>query len=48
MYFIYVFLNIPYGQIVYCQACDSSLSWIDDYLRHYRVQQRLESKELLC
>jgi twitching motility two-component system response regulator PilG len=37
------FLN---GQIVYCQAGDSSLSRIDDYLRHYRVQQRLESKQL--
>jgi twitching motility two-component system response regulator PilG len=37
------FLN---GQIVYCQAGESSLSRIDDYLRHYRVQQRLESKKL--
>ncbi|MTJ09871.1 MULTISPECIES: response regulator [unclassified Anabaena] len=37
------FLN---GQIVYCQAGDSSLSRIDDYLRHYRVQKRLESKQL--
>lgn len=37
------FLN---GQIVYCQAGDSSLLRIDDYLRHYRVQKRLESKQL--
>ena len=37
------FLN---GQIVYCQADDSSLSRLDDYLRYYRVEQRLESKQL--
>jgi twitching motility two-component system response regulator PilG len=37
------FLN---GQIVYCQAGDSSLLRIDDYLRHYRVEKRLESKQL--
>ena len=37
------FLN---GQIVYCQADDSSLSRIDDYLRYYRVEQPLESKQL--
>jgi twitching motility two-component system response regulator PilG len=37
------FLN---GQIVYCQAGDSSLSRLDDYLRHYRVEQRLKSKQL--
>jgi twitching motility two-component system response regulator PilG len=37
------FLN---GQIVYCQAGDSSISRIDDYLRHYRVKKRLESKQL--
>jgi twitching motility two-component system response regulator PilG len=37
------FLN---GQIVYCQTGESSLSRLDDYLRHYRVEQRLESKQL--
>ncbi|MTJ13626.1 response regulator [Anabaena sp. UHCC 0187] len=37
------FLN---GQIVYCQAGDSSLLRIDDYLRHYRVKKRLESKQI--
>ncbi len=37
------FLN---GQIVYCQAGDSSLLRINDYLRHYRVEKRLESKQL--
>src|SRR5690242_3137230 len=36
------FLN---GQIVYCQAGDSNLSRIDDYLRHYRVETRLEQKQ---
>ena len=37
------FLN---GQIVYCQAGDSSLSRIDDYLRHYRVEKRLDEMQL--
>ncbi len=37
------FLN---GQIVYCQAGESSLSRIDDYLRHYRVEQRLNKTQL--
>jgi twitching motility two-component system response regulator PilG len=37
------FLN---GQIVYCQAGESSLSRIDDYLRHYRVGQRLNKMQL--
>jgi twitching motility two-component system response regulator PilG len=37
------FLN---GQIVYCQAGESSLSRIDDYLRHYRVEQRLNKMQL--
>ncbi|MDD1414881.1 response regulator [Dolichospermum sp. ST_con] len=37
------FLN---GQIVYCQTGDSSLSRLDDYLRHYRVEQRPEFKQL--
>jgi twitching motility two-component system response regulator PilG len=37
------FLN---GQIIYCQEGDSSLSRIDDYLRHYRVEMRLDEKQL--
>lgn len=37
------FLN---GQIVYCQAGESSLARIDDYLRHYRVEQRLNKMQL--
>lgn len=37
------FLN---GQIVYCQAGESSLSRIDDYLRHYRVEKRLNKTQL--
>ncbi|AFZ55993.1 DUF4388 domain-containing protein [Anabaena cylindrica FACHB-243] len=37
------FLN---GQIVYCQAGESSLSRIDDYLRHYRVERRLNKTQL--
>ncbi|WP_016951068.1 response regulator [Anabaena sp. PCC 7108] len=37
------FLN---GQIVYCQAGESSLSRIDDYLRHYRIDKRLNQKQL--
>ncbi|MFM2061381.1 MAG: hypothetical protein RLZZ507_1051 [Cyanobacteriota bacterium] len=37
------FLN---GQIVYCQAGESNLSRIDDYLRHYRVEQRLNKMQL--
>jgi twitching motility two-component system response regulator PilG len=37
------FLN---GQIVYCQAGESSLSRINDYLRHYRVDQRLNKTQL--
>lgn len=37
------FLN---GQIVYCQAGESSLSRIDDYLRHYRVEQWLNKMQL--
>lgn len=39
------FLN---GQIVYCQAGDSSLARIDDYLRRYRVKPRVESQQLAC
>jgi twitching motility two-component system response regulator PilG len=37
------FLN---GQIVYCQAGESNLTRIDDYLRHYRVEQRLNKTQL--
>jgi len=37
------FLN---GQIIYCQEGDSSLSGINDYLRHYRVEMRLEDMQL--
>ncbi|MBD2385648.1 response regulator [Cylindrospermum sp. FACHB-282] len=37
------FLN---GQIVYCQAGDSSLSRIGDYLRHYRVEKQLDDMQL--
>lgn len=37
------FLN---GQIVYCQAGDSSLSRIGDYLRHYRVDKQLDKMQL--
>jgi twitching motility two-component system response regulator PilG len=37
------FLN---GQIVYCQAGDSSLSRIDDYLRHYKLQKRPDNQLL--
>ncbi|RCJ26811.1 two-component system response regulator [Nostoc minutum NIES-26] len=37
------FLN---GQIIYCQEGDSNLLRIDDYLRHYRVEIRLEEKQL--
>ncbi|WP_071187942.1 response regulator [Trichormus sp. NMC-1] len=37
------FLN---GQIVYCQAGESSLSRIDDYLRHYRIDKRLNNIQL--
>lgn len=38
------FLN---GQIVYCQTGDSSLSRIDDCLRHYNLQKRLEKKQIV-
>jgi twitching motility two-component system response regulator PilG len=37
------FLN---GQIIYCQDSDSSLTRIADYLRHYRVQTRLDKVQL--
>jgi len=37
------FLN---GQIIYCQHSDSSLTRIADYLRHYRVQARLDKVQL--
>ncbi|MBD2626568.1 response regulator [Trichormus variabilis] len=37
------FLN---GQIVYCQAGESSLSRIDDYLRYYRIEKRLNKMQL--
>jgi twitching motility two-component system response regulator PilG len=38
-YWFVFFLN---GQIIYCQEGDGSLSRIDDYLRHYRVEMQLE------
>jgi twitching motility two-component system response regulator PilG len=34
------------GQIVYCQVGDSGFSRINDYLRHYQVQKRLEQPQL--
>ncbi len=37
------FLN---GQIVYCQAGDSHLSRIGDYLRHYRVDKQLDEMQI--
>lgn len=37
------FLN---GQIIYCQEGESSLSRINDYLRHYRVEMRLTDKQI--
>ena len=37
------FLN---GQIIYCQDGDSSLIRISDYLRHYRVETRLDEMQL--
>jgi twitching motility two-component system response regulator PilG len=37
------FLN---GQIVYCQAGESSLYRIDDYLRHYQVEQPRNKTQL--
>ncbi|TAE56569.1 MAG: response regulator [Nostocales cyanobacterium] len=37
------FLN---GQIVYCQAGESNLSRIEDYLRHYRVEKRLNRTQI--
>jgi twitching motility two-component system response regulator PilG len=37
------FLN---GKIIYCQDSDSSLTRIADYLRHYRVQTRLDKVQL--
>ncbi|WP_353930378.1 response regulator [Okeanomitos corallinicola TIOX110] len=39
------FLN---GQIVYCQAGESNLSRIDDYLRHYRVEKRLNRTQIVA
>ncbi|AFY42245.1 response regulator [Nostoc sp. PCC 7107] len=36
------FLN---GQVIYCQAGDSNLSRIEDYLRHYRVETELEQRQ---
>ncbi|WP_414550640.1 response regulator [Anabaena sp. CCY 0017] len=37
------FLN---GQIIYCQQGEPNLSRIDDYLRHYRVETRLDEQQL--
>lgn len=36
------FLN---GQIIYCQAGESNLSRIDDYLRHYRVETQFHHQK---
>ncbi|HLP91858.1 MAG TPA: response regulator [Nostocaceae cyanobacterium] len=36
------------GQIVYCQAGDGSASRIGDYLRHYRIQKRLDERQLVA
>jgi twitching motility two-component system response regulator PilG len=36
------FLN---GRIIYCQAGDSNLSRVDDYLRHYRVETQFDQKQ---
>ncbi|HLO85388.1 MAG TPA: DUF4388 domain-containing protein, partial [Nostocaceae cyanobacterium] len=38
------FLN---GRIVYCQAGYSGISRIGDYLRHYRIQKRLDETQLV-
>jgi twitching motility two-component system response regulator PilG len=37
------FLN---GQIIYCQEGESSVSRINDYLRHYRIEKRLGDMHL--
>ncbi|WP_341526757.1 response regulator [Nostoc sp. UHCC 0302] len=37
------FLN---GQIIYCQEGESSVSRINDYLRHYRIEKRLGEMHL--
>ncbi|OUL33828.1 two-component system response regulator [Nostoc sp. T09] len=42
-YWFVFFLN---GQIIYCQQGDGSLSRIDDYLRHYRVEMQLDDIQL--
>jgi twitching motility two-component system response regulator PilG len=42
-YWYVFFVN---GQIIYCQDGDSSLTRIGDYLRHYRVQTRLDKGQL--
>ncbi|MBD2437258.1 response regulator [Nostoc sp. FACHB-110] len=36
------FLN---GQIIYCQAGESNLSRVDDYLRYYQVETKLDQKQ---
>ncbi|MDZ8052620.1 MAG: response regulator [Aulosira sp. ZfuVER01] len=38
----YWFVFFLHGQIIYCQQGDGSLSRIDDYLRHYRVEMQLD------
>lgn len=37
------FLN---GQIIYCQQGESNLSRIDDYLRYYRIEAKLDEQQL--
>ncbi|WP_414562368.1 MULTISPECIES: response regulator [unclassified Anabaena] len=37
------FLN---GQIIYCQQGESNLSRIDDYLRYYRIESKLDERQL--
>ncbi|MBD2346371.1 response regulator [Anabaena subtropica] len=42
-YWLIFFLN---GQIIYCQKGDDNLLRIDDYLRHHRVEMRLDKEHL--
>jgi twitching motility two-component system response regulator PilG len=41
------FVFVLNGQIVYCQAGYSGISRIGDYLRHYRIQKRLDEHQLI-
>ena len=36
------------GQIIYCQQGETNLSRIDDYLRYYRIETRLDQQQLAC